>query len=142
VLTVGKATARRGEQVTLKFHLQHSGMTAFYAYSIQHGTRLRLDTIERYDPSAADAGLKGIGMIKHDPRYLDIGRLVSFEFWSLSYLSDVFSSGYIAEAIFTVLPDATLGETHVSVNSTEGLSSTHGGKIPVAVVSGSVTVVE
>jgi len=102
-----------------------------------------LDTIERYDPSAADAGLKGIGMIKHDPRYLDSGRHVYFEFWSLSQLSDVFSSGYIVEAIFTVLPDATLGETHVTARNTQGgLSSTHGGRIPIAVVSGSVTVVE
>jgi len=143
VITVSQTTARRGEQATVTMHIQHPdlernliGIAGLEMSVVYNSERLRLDS----PSSVTRVGATGIRYLTRvGPNNETYTRNPFDIIWYDS--SDDRSSGNFLFVTFTVLPDAPLGQAGVNVRITSAVNRDLE-KVPIAVASGGITVVE
>ena len=134
-MTVGRASAKRGEEATVTLDLQHPGLAGFHIDVNYDGRRLRVDS-----PSSVRRERGGLRLISYMGVSQDTYSQNPFSVLWYDASNDS-TTGDILSVVFTVLPNAPAGEAVVNV-TVIGSNNSDLARVPVAVASGGVTIVE
>ena len=135
VLTIGRAAAKRGEEATVMLNLVHPGLAGFHIDVRYDGRRLRVDS-----PASVTRERGGLRLISYMGVSQDTYSQNPFSVLWYDASNDR-TTGDILSVRFTVLPDAPAGEAVVNV-TVRGSNNSDLTRIPIAVASGGVTIVE
>jgi len=138
VLTVGWATARPGEQVTLSFNLVHPGLAAFSVHIGYDTWILRIDSEDEVKFRFGNGALRNV-MFAFKSQFPQTVPYEPGVFWAGA--ANDYSVGELVTVRFTVLPDVTPTPrwAHIKVSVFDS-GDQNLVKVPITIEQGGITI--